>query len=720
VSWIFVSHSSADWREAAALKRWLGEQDPPLAHEIFLDQPSASGAATAGRWKDELFKATAGCAAVICVSSRRWESSNACVADYRAAEATGKQIFVARLEPSTDSGISGGWQRCDLFGDSHRTPVAIGDATPVMLASEGLYQLRDGIRGAGIGAGSFVWPPPGQPDRDPYRGWRPFTEADAGVFFGRDTQIVRAVDALLALRQSARKALFVVVGPPGSGKSSFLRAGLLPRLRRDDRRFVLLELVRPERYPLTGDTGLAHAIHAGRCRLGLQQPTLAEINTVCTSGDAARVRALVVEVQRAAAARLPRPDPEGELPTVVLPLDQAEELFTAHPGDEASGFLRLLSRLVDPGADGEGSGLIVAATIGADHYGIMQTAPELAELDSVRFGDLTPMSASQIKEVITGPAARATEAGHALRVESALLDQLVADATADTVGSGGTLPLLALTLSRLVSDHGSGGTLTLAHYEQMDGMRRVVNTEIDKILSADRTQRHAQLEQLRAAFIPRLVTFNAENHQPLPQLARWSDLPEVSRPLLDALVAKQLLLKERRGRPDRAAGGQVGEVVVEIAHESLLSHWDELAGWLARQRQNLVTANDLQRHAAAWEADNHEPRRLLSGTRLIEAETLADTTEFHDRLTHTRGYLTASRRKENIRLETENQRYRADLRAVREHLEAAEARALAAIQARDKAEEDALALRKRASILLVVLVVTAVVAVAALIAATVA
>jgi hypothetical protein len=190
--------------------------------------------------------------------------------------------------------------------------------------------------------------------------------------------------------------------------------------------------------------------------------------------------------------------------------------------------------------------------------------------------------------------------------------------------------------------------------------------------------------------------------------------------LLDALVAKQLLLKERRGRPDRAAGGQVGEVVVEIAHESLLSHWDELAGWLARQRQNLVTADDLQRHAAAWEADNHEPRRLLSGTRLIEAETLADTTEFHDRLTHTRGYLTASRRKENIRLETENQRYRADLRAVREHLEAAEARALAAIQARDKAEEDALALRKRASILLVVLVVTAVVAVAALIAATVA
>lgn len=716
MSWIFVSHSSADWREAAALKRWLGEQDPPLAHEIFLDQPSASGVST-GRWKDELFKATAGCAAVICLLSKKWESSDACVADYRAAEATGKPIFVARLEPSAGSGIGDRWQRCDLFGDGHRTPVAIGDTTPVMLASQGLYQLRDGIRGAGIGAGSFVWPPPGQPDREPYRGWRPFTEADAGVFFGRDTQIARAVEALLGLRQSARRALFVVVGPPGSGKSSFLRAGLLPRLRCDDRRFVLLDVVRPERYPLTGDTGLARAIHAARCRLGLQQPTVAEISTACTSGDTARVRALLVEAQRAAAARLPHRERERQLPTVVLPLDQAEELFIAHPGDEASAFLRLVSRLVKPGADGGGSGLIVAATIGTDHYGIMQSAPELAELDSVAFGDLTPMSASQIKEVITGPAARATEAAHALRFESALLDRLVADATADT---GDTLPLLALTLSRLVTDHGSDGTLTVAHYEKMGGMRRVVHTEIDKILSADRVLRGTQLEQLRAAFIPWLATVDTENHRPLPQLARWSDLPEASRPLIDALVAKQLLLKERRGRPDRATGGQVGEVVVEVAHESLLCHWDELAGWLARQRHNLITFDDLQRHAAGWETNNHDPSWLLSGTHLIDAETLADTTEFRNRLTHTRGYLTASRRNENIRLETENQRCRADLQAARKCQEAAEARAVAATQARDQAEEEALALRKRANLLLAALVVAAVVAVAAVIAAIVA
>ena len=62
--------------------------------------------------------------------------------------------------------------------------------------------------------------------------------------------------------------LFVILGPSGAGKSSFLRAGLLPRLRRDDRQFLPLPIVRPERAVLTGELGLAHAIHQLRTGLG--------------------------------------------------------------------------------------------------------------------------------------------------------------------------------------------------------------------------------------------------------------------------------------------------------------------------------------------------------------------------------------------------------------------------------------------------------------------
>jgi len=734
VSWILVSHSGADRREAAALKQWLGDQDPPLAHEIFLDPGGTTGIPSGARWKQELFRADSGCRGVICLLSKGWESSPECAADYRTAENLGKQIFVARLESTSGNGISAAWSRCDLFGSGRTTQVGIGDGSPVVFASKGLYRLRDGIRGAGNGAESFIWPPPGEPERAPYRGWAPFTEVDAGVFFGREAAIGRALDALRGMRQSAGTALFMVVGPSGSGKSSFLRAGLLPRLRCDDGRFVMLDVVRPERRPLTGDTGLAHAVHGGRRRLGLVHPNLGEIKTICASGDAAQLRALLVEVRRAAAARLPQPAAGRGLPTVVLPLDQAEELYTADAGEQGSAFLRLLGQLAEPGADAAGLELIVVATIGADAYQTMRAASELGGLELLTFEDLTPMSATLIIDVITGPAARSTEAGRALSIDPALVDRLLADVAADTDGGGDTLALLALTLSRLLTDHGSSGMLTLAQYQHLGGLRRVVNTEIDEILSANPTERATQLEQLRAAFIPWLATANTGPNRPARRVARWSELPEASRPLIDALVAKRLLVKERRAGSNGAERGRVGEIVVEVGQESLLRQWDDLAAWLRERRHNLTTADELQRHAADWESDNHNPSRLLSGARLINAETVAGTNEFRDRLAHTGDYLAASRRAENIRLETENQRQQAELAATKNELaaakselaatkqrqEAADALAAAEIQARLQAQEHALLLGRRFRLLKAALVAATVIAVIALIAALVA
>ena len=97
--------------------------------------------------------------------------------------------------------------------------------------------------------------PAKDPDRAPYRGWAPLEEADAAVFFGRDAPIARGLDVLHGMRSTGVESLFVILGPSGAGKSSFLRAGLLPRLRRDDRRFLPLPIVRPERAVLTGELG---------------------------------------------------------------------------------------------------------------------------------------------------------------------------------------------------------------------------------------------------------------------------------------------------------------------------------------------------------------------------------------------------------------------------------------------------------------------------------
>jgi hypothetical protein len=148
------------------------------------------------------------------------------------------------------------------------------------------------------------------------------------------------------MRLAGVKSLFVVLGPSGTGKSSFLRAGLLPRLRREDRRFLVLDVVRPARAVLTGATGLAAAIHTTRQAYGLTEPTLGEIKAGCLA-DAGRVIELVGQLRAAATARLLEQTGQNvPAPTVVLPLDQAEELFTVDAGGEAAQFLTLLGELL--------------------------------------------------------------------------------------------------------------------------------------------------------------------------------------------------------------------------------------------------------------------------------------------------------------------------------------------------------------------------------------
>ena len=83
------------------------------------------------------------------------------------------------------------------------------------------------------------------------------------------------------MRKARIKLWFVILGPSGSGKSSFLRAGLIPRLQNDDREFLVLGIVRPERDVLHGANGFAKAVHAARIGKGLTDQTLGDIETAC-------------------------------------------------------------------------------------------------------------------------------------------------------------------------------------------------------------------------------------------------------------------------------------------------------------------------------------------------------------------------------------------------------------------------------------------------------
>lgn len=687
MSRIFLSHSSRDVRAAVALKRWLAEQDPTLADDIFLDVDRDTGIPTGVKWRDALQAANRRCEAVICLMSQHWSESTECRLEYDSAMELHKQMFCARLEASAGDDLTAQWQRCDLYGPNADTVIDLGDGgPPVRFVTDGLQRLLKGVRSAGISADSFPWPPSGDPDRAPYRGWEPLAEVDAAVFFGRDAEIVLGLDELRGMRATSLRSLFVVLGPSGAGKSSFLRAGLIPRLRREDRQFLPLHIVRPERAALTGKAGLAHSIHATRSALGLSAPSLDEIARECL-GRTGRVRELLEECQRAAQRALLDRDPNVAPPTLILPVDQAEELFTVDAGPQSAQFLALIAELADRSA---GLDLIVVTTIRTDRYEAMQTAPELAGLQTVTFDDLKPMPVNHFKDVITQPAVRATKGGRRLQLDTELVGTLLADCNA----GADTLPILSLTLARLYLEHGARGRITLADYRAMGGMGRVVETEIDDVLSADPATRRHQLSCLRSAFIPWLATINPENDQPMRRFARLRELPPESRPLIDALVAKRLMVTNTRAD---------GEVVVEVALESLLRQWEELAGWLREQRQNLKAADDLERAARGWRANEHNADWLLEGSRLADAEALARAEDFRLRLEPVGDYLTASRYRETgRRIVAEDQR-RAELDNARERQATAEAHTAV--------------LRRRSTVLRRVVVATAVVAIIAVVGA---
>jgi len=256
---------------------------------------------------------------------------------------------------------------------------------------------------------------------------------------------------------------------------------------------------------------------------------------------------------------------EQPAPTLILPVDQAEELFNADAGPEAPRFLELLAALVQRDA-GITPTMIVALTIRADRYEPLQTALELDPVHPLVFPDLKPLPPAGYTEVITGPARRAIQAGRRLAVEPALVERLLAE----TAEGADALPLLALTLERLYRDFGADGDLTVAEYESMGGMAQIVQTEVDDLLASDPEQRQAQLDTLHDAFIPWLARINPDNDQPLRRLARWDKLPAASHPLIQAMVDKRLLVTDTRD-DEVVVEGSAGKPAAPMGRASRLA-----------------------------------------------------------------------------------------------------------------------------------------------------
>ncbi len=649
MSRIFLSHSSQDDFAAMALHDWLKAEG---WDDVFLDLDPERGIAAGERWERALHEAAGRCEAVIFLVSGHWLESRWCMKEYALARGLNKKLFAVLIDPDKTiadlpATLTGTWQVDDL---AHRQDMEIfsvpdpnsHEEQHVAFSREGLQRLKNGLEKAGLDAKFFAWPPKKEPDRAPYRGLQPLEAADAGIFFGRDGPMIEFGDALRGLRAGTPSRLLVILGASGAGKSSFLRAGLLPRLARDDRYFLPLPAIRPERAALTGENGLLAALDAA-----FPDRTRADLRAAIKAG-AAGVRPILAELAEKAFRQTLAEDQSAKPPTLVIAIDQAEELFRAEGAEEGTALLELVRDLTATDAPA----VIAIFAIRSDSYDSLQNAKPLEDLAQKPLS-LPPMPHNAYREVIEGPAKRVVEAGGKLAIEPQLIDRLLDDI--ETGGGKDALPLLAFTLEQLYLEYGRAGLLRLQDYEAFGGLKGTIDAAVKRAFArADKDpripqERAAREALLRRGLIPWLAGIDPDSKSPRRNIARRSDIPAEAIPLIDLLIEERLLSTDTVVEKDQA-GKEVRTPTIEPTHEALLRQWGLLEGWLAEDFGLLATLEGVKRAARDWDANGRAEAWLVhQGQRLAEAQSLDERPDIVARLDATdRSYLAQCRKAEAV------------------------------------------------------------------------
>jgi WD40 repeat protein len=400
----------------------------------------------------------------------------------------------------------------------------------------------------------------------------------AELFGGAERTYPLVADLLARVDESG---LLAVLGPSGSGKSSAIRAGLVPRMWRDTAPGTRWQtaLLTPGRSPLE-----EVAVH------------LAALTGVLPSGPLHALeldhRALALGIRQVVAAT-------GGPDRVVLIVDQFEEVFTLCPDETARQ--RFIDALLHVSLTDDCPGSVVLG-IRADFYGRCAGYPALAAALPEHQVLVGPMTEAELREVIEGPAGKT-----GLRLEAGLTERILRD-VGDEPGS---LPLLSHALYETWKRR-RGPTLTLAGYEEAGGVRRAIAQTAEHVYAEGLTP--AQQATARRIFL-RLVQ-PGEGSQDVGRRALRTELPTGPGDEQDVGTVLSVLADARLIT--------TGESTVELAHEALIGEWPRLRGWLDHDRQGMLIRSHLTQSAGEWVALGRDDGELYRGARLATAKEWAD------------------------------------------------------------------------------------------------
>ena len=568
MSAIFISHSSRDSASAAELKTWLSERG---FRSLFLDFDPELGIPAGRNWERELYRQLRACQAVIVLCSEHSMQSDWCFVEITHARALGKYIFPLRIAP------------CEV-----RPPLTELQVIDAITDRPQAYErLLQGLRMAGLDDPA-IW----DGSRPPYPGLMAFQEADAAVFFGRDSDIRSGLDTLNRLRRFGGTRMLICVGASGSGKSSLVRAGLLPRLRQDPDTWLTLPPFRPLQRPIEEMAmALASAFAQGKPERDWKAIAADLERTAGETNPAASLRNLLRDLRQACNRR------EA---TAIITIDQFEEALVVT--EQAQRFIRLVRALADD-PDGQG---VVLGTLRSDFLSALQSHPAVQGMlyETLSLG---PLPVDGVIQVIEGPARVA-----GLDLAPELTQMLLADTEAED-----GLPLLAFTLRELWEQDGKTGCLTVETYRgKLGGLHGSVARAAEAVLAAESLSPEQEVD-LRGAFLA--MARIDESGQYMRQAVQWDALPSRIHPLLERFVRARLLV----------AGSEGKQRVLEVAHEALFRVWERAKAWLDADRENLRLREGLRRAAREWDERGRIPELLVHrGNRLDAVEALVGQAGF--------------------------------------------------------------------------------------------
>lgn len=419
----------------------------------------------------------------------------------------------------------------------------------------------------------------------PYKGLDYFDEADADLFVGREELTAKLVDRVLSLtadNENSRERFFSIVGASGSGKSSLVRAGLVPALRWNKL---------SANWPIHILTPTAHPIES--LAISLTNETSSVATTATLMDDLrAEPRSLALFIKRGLQA--------ASASYALLVIDQFEELFAlCRSAEERVAFIK---NLLTASTDENGQGIIVI-TLRADFYAHCAGYPQLRLALAKSQEYIGMMSDEEMRRAIEEPARKGQ-----WDFEPGLIDVIMHDVGHEP----GALPLLSHALLETWQRR-HARTMTLSGYLSAGGVRGAIAETAETVFVDQFTPQQKAIA--RRIFL-RLTELGDETATgDTRRRAKFTELilkPEESAAtegVIKALADARLIT--------------TSEDSVEVAHEALIREWPTLRSWLEDNREGLRLHRHLTDAAQEWLAVGQEPGMLYRGVRLAWAREWA-------------------------------------------------------------------------------------------------